>query len=206
MVGQKHGVQTARGLCQWFMLSACIILHVVDKPGSSDLKVLFGSKQLPIKSVFHWTVVQSHVVSSFIYPPRTYMYTHTCTYIHVHIHVHTFTLTPTHMHTPNMHTCTYMYIHTYMHTCIHTYIHTWTLDPRCCNPTLLNEGRIQPSRPSNVRCSVNLWTRQYTVCMSIASFVSLTVLSLGARDWGYFTAELCYSLQSLPSSSINKSL
>ena len=95
------------------------------------------------------------------------LHAHTCT----HIHVHTFTLTPTHMHTPNM--------------------HTWTLDPRCCNPTLLNEGRIQPSRPSNVRCSVNPWTRQ---CMSIASFVPLTALSLGARDWGYFTAKLCYSL------------
>ena len=114
------------------------------------------------------------------------LHAHTCT----HIHVHTFTLTPTHMHTPNMHTCKYMYIHTYIHTCIHTYIHTWTLDPRCCNPTLLNEGRVQPSRPSNVRCSVNLWTRQY---MSIASFVSLTVLSLEARDWGYFTAELHFS-------------
>ena len=168
MVSQKHAVQTIGGLYQWFMLPVCIIMCVVDKPGfecgSSDLNVLFTNKHLSSKIFFHWTVVQSRVLSSLVYPPHTCTYAHSCqhtyvqhayilpTSIHTYIHVHTSNM-HTYIQTSNM--CTYIHtsnIHTYTHTYIHTHMN---LDPRCCNPTLLNEGRIQPSRPSNVRWSVN---------------------------------------------------
>ena len=131
-------------------------------------KIVFIISRIPSTHMHICSLMPTHICPTCIHTSNFHPYIHA--YVQ-HAYIHTY-VQHAYIHTYFQHT----YIHTYTHTYIHVYMN---LDPRCCNPTLLNEGRIQPSRPSNVRWSVKPWTRQ---CMSIASIVHLTFLSFELRS------------------------